>query len=606
MSTTGAPAASNQGASVWSGTELLLWGGTGQGNAVDGGRYNPVTDSWAGLSGVGEPTARTNESVVWTGSEMILWGGVSGSSTFLNSMARYSPSSDSWLAIGAPSPRIGHTAVWTGSEMIVWGGRGITSYLNNGSRYDPATDDWTATTLTGAPWVRRGHAAVWTGSEMVVWGGYYGDAFSTWFLNTGARYNPMTDTWVPTTTVDAPDARSTPAIWTGHEMIVWGGSAGTSYLNTGGRYDPVTDHWIPTSTIGAPSPRGSFGAGWTGREMLVWGGWADLPGRVYYGSGGRYDPSTDSWTATSMAGAPVPRGEFAMVWDGHEAIVWGGEDDVTYFLATGGRYDPSTDSWTATPTLGAPAARLGPASLWTGSEMIVWGGSGTGMVDLNSGGRYNPNADQWMSTSMIGAPSARSELTAVWTGREMLVWGGHNYSTGPTFDTGGRYCAATCAVPATWFQDDDGDGVGTTAVQQLACDQPFGFAATAGDCDDANAAAYPGAAEINDSLDNQCPGDPGYGVVDEISGMCGFTDPGDRGAFCWVPQSGAVSYDVDRSTSPSFSSGCTTSNTTASCWSPADDPAPGVAQFLIVRASAPHVGSWGQDSTGVERHPICP
>ena len=41
---------------------------------------------------------------------------------------------------------------------------------------------------------------------------------------------------------------------------------------------------------------------------------------------------------------------------------------------TGGRYNPSTDSWTATSTTNAPAARFVHTAVWTGSEMIVWGG----------------------------------------------------------------------------------------------------------------------------------------------------------------------------------------------------------------------------------------
>ena len=43
-------------------------------------------------------------------------------------------------------------------------------------------------------------------------------------------------------------------------------------------------------------------------------------------------------------------------------------------LNTGGRYNPGTDTWTATSTTNAPAARAFHTAVWTGSEMIVWGG----------------------------------------------------------------------------------------------------------------------------------------------------------------------------------------------------------------------------------------
>ena len=40
---------------------------------------------------------------------------------------------------------------------------------------DACTDDtWTATSSTNAPVARYNHTAVWTGSEMIVWGGYNG------------------------------------------------------------------------------------------------------------------------------------------------------------------------------------------------------------------------------------------------------------------------------------------------------------------------------------------------------------------------------------------------------------------------------------------------
>ena len=86
-------------------------------------------------------------------------------------------------------------------------------------------------------------------------------------------------------------------------------------------------------------------------------------------------------------------------------IVWGGSDGISY-LNTGGRYNPSTDSWTATSTTNAPAARYCHTAVWTGSEMIVWGGDGN-IGNLNTGGRYNPSTDSWTATSTTNAPAAR-------------------------------------------------------------------------------------------------------------------------------------------------------------------------------------------------------
>ena len=93
------------------------------------------------------------------------------------------------------------------------------------------------------------------------------------------------------------------------------------YVNTGGSYDPSTDTWASTSTAGAPSARDYHTAVWTGSEMVVWGG-SDLPAG-YLNTGGRYDPSTDTWASTSTAGAPAARQEHTAVWTGSEMVVWG-------------------------------------------------------------------------------------------------------------------------------------------------------------------------------------------------------------------------------------------------------------------------------------------
>src|ERR1035441_5577220 len=85
----------------------------------------------------------------------------------------------------APAGRYNHTAVWTGSEMIAWGGDSRSSsrtYYNDGMRYNPTANTWTALPTTGAPAARGYHTAVWTGNEMVIWGGY-----NVGYLNDGGR-----------------------------------------------------------------------------------------------------------------------------------------------------------------------------------------------------------------------------------------------------------------------------------------------------------------------------------------------------------------------------------------------------------------------------------
>src|SRR6266403_348402 len=433
-------------------------------------------DTWMGTRFTNIPAGRDSHTAVWTGSEMIVWGGYDGNA-WLNTGGRYNPITNSWTVTStnnAPTGRWLHTAVWTGSQMIVWGGAAEGPvYLNTGGRYNPTTDSWTPTSTTGVP-VRYSHTAVWTGSEMIVWGGLAG---SPNYLSTGkrccaqfaastptstrpttatasptpsptpsssgGRYNPITDTWTATSTTNAPDGRAYhTAVWTGSEMIVWGGlGVGLVYLNTGARYNPSTDRWTPTNV---PTASADHTAVWTGSEMIVWGG----TGNGFVNA--RYDPSTDSWTATSTTNAPDARTGHTAVWTGSQMIVWGGYNSSSFYLNSGGKYNPSTDSWTATSLFNAPTARQLHTAVWTGSQMIVWGGitppstptppphpspsptpsptpTGTPIptpTPPGTGGIYDPITDSWTATSTIVAPAGRQFHTAVWSGSQMIVWGG--------------------------------------------------------------------------------------------------------------------------------------------------------------------------------------
>ena len=121
---------------------MIIWGGVGAAPLADGGRYDPVSDSWAPVTSAGAPTARAYHTAVGTGVEMLVWGGSNAGFVNYSDGGRYSIITHAWTAmsnIGAPSLRHSHTATWTGSEMLIWGGVGTVS-LNDGKRYKPSND----------------------------------------------------------------------------------------------------------------------------------------------------------------------------------------------------------------------------------------------------------------------------------------------------------------------------------------------------------------------------------------------------------------------------------------------------------------------------------
>jgi ankyrin repeat protein/N-acetylneuraminic acid mutarotase len=343
----------------------------------------------------------------------------------------------------------GGNTIWTGTDMIEFGGEGMGTSFGDGALYSLAKDTWAALPQKGEPSSRSGHAMVWTGKEMIVWGGFGGVWGNDTIHDDGARYNPSSDTWKPMATKNAPSARlDFPAVWTGREMLLWGGFTDThsryqgyhadAHLNTGGRYDPSSDSWKTITATGAPSKRCCHTLVWTGKEAIVWGGGNDTKA---LNDGGRYNLSRDSWKPISADGAPSPRMGHVAFWTGKEMIAWGGttrETDTqgTYF-ENGARYNPQTDTWRPMSTLGAPKGRVIGTAVWTGTEMIVWGGANDAQAQegmagfdpnryLGTGARYNPATDTWTEMTLTGAPSPRVAPSGVWTGEGLLFFGGYN------------------------------------------------------------------------------------------------------------------------------------------------------------------------------------
>ncbi len=101
-------------------------------------------------------------------------------------------------------------------------------------------------------------------------------------------------------------------------------------------------------------------------------------------------------------------------------------------------------------------------------------------------------------------------------------------------------------LASTWYVDDDGDGFGDAARE--TCEDPgAGYVREGGDCDDADASAFPGAVEICDGADDDCDGEIDEEAEDAITwwedlDADGYGDPASETTGC-EPSTGAV-YDA--------------------------------------------------------------
>lgn len=332
-----------------------------------GSKYNPSNDTWTPIYDEDVLSPRQNYGVVWTGSEVIVFGGYYIQSVY-NSGGKYVPSTNTWETI-ADADIINRRAVpaffyWqTGDKAIAWGGENASGFvLGDGAIYDVSTDSWTLINESDPDKLstRSYFASAWDGSKMYIWGGYIEN--DPYYTNTGAIYDAQTDSWVSMTTTGAPSERAVvTGVWTGSKFIVWGGEDVDGLpLNTGGIYDPQTDSWTETDTTDpdTPSPRAYHYGKLIDTGMFIWGG--DDYVSQSLGDGAIYDPSTDTWSALPSENAPSPRALGGYDWNGRDLIIWGGNDTWTFpipYFKDGARYNSENNSFSPTSLNGAPNFR---------------------------------------------------------------------------------------------------------------------------------------------------------------------------------------------------------------------------------------------------------
>ncbi len=478
--TTGSPPSNRYlHAGVTDNRNMIIWGGfDGSVYKADGAWYNFLGNSWTALNTTGAPTLRA-PGYVWTGSKLLIMQGYNGTNALADSFRfdSFNGTSGTWTTAtttGAPAARYNQSIVWSGERAIEWGGQSGTTFYgasaNGGASYSPGTtllhpsrDVWATGTSAAAADTpaRLGQSAVWGGKYMLVFGGMGTAGTVVTGVNVGRRYDPVANSWTVMQATGIPAARKNhTAVWTGSEMIVWGGSNDTVALQDGGRYNPATDAWTATESVtNVPSVRenhravwgnsGPSSATWNGK-MFVYGG-ATFSGTAI-GDGKYYRPDNNSWTSLNTTNTPSARTNFGMWFDGHYVGVWGGNNGSAD-LNTGAALSADNGSaWVATNTTGAPTARTTQAT-WTGKYAVFFGEDsgkqtytfcgGTGITNTNRGARFYAGGGvlggQWFATSTTSMPTCRDQAAIAWSGSKLFVWGGEESGgthpvSGATYD----------------------------------------------------------------------------------------------------------------------------------------------------------------------------
>jgi hypothetical protein len=352
----------NQAAVVWTGRQLLVWGGmSGPPLRVydDGAAYDPATRRWTPLPRA--PEAQWLEGdhglAVWTGRELLVWGGI----TVPDPVGRpnigwpargvaYDPERRAWRRLPPPPADLSKSfhlwAVWSGRELLVGSveeageAGGVAA-----AAYDPAADRWRmlppSPGLTGGGRRLEARTAMWAGSRLLVWNflratprARNDETDASDRLDTRPAgidlwaYAPAAGRWsalpAPPEAVREVSANAG-MTWTGREVVIVGAreesvAGRRRFVTRAGRYDPDRADWAPFDP--PPRPRGAdlgrAGAvGWTGAALVEPGNavydpdagrWLRLPAEP----GGRATPPMTSGDATrallrlrSRAGDPT-------------------------------------------------------------------------------------------------------------------------------------------------------------------------------------------------------------------------------------------------------------------------------------------------------------
>ncbi len=260
----------------------------------------------------------------------------------------------------------------------------------------PIRDAWF---LDPGPLGPRGfHDVIWTGEEMIVWGGSDGDRLP--HLVEGAAFDPKTGEWRLLSQPPIEPEQATRAHWLGEEMLVMSSESIVAY-------DPASDGW----RIIGPGFRPAVDPGMTvssGGLVYTW-----TPGAIV-----ELDPGSGTWRELPRPGfGGYDRWAGNLVSTGDALFAIGLGEGV----CTGRRISRwAQDEWIALPVVSLATAELADCTYPTQTaaidgKLIVWGDHSTPAF------AYDSDTDTWSKIDSTTLSGTEGPLGPVDLGDRLLV-----------------------------------------------------------------------------------------------------------------------------------------------------------------------------------------
>jgi N-acetylneuraminic acid mutarotase len=286
---------------------------------------------------------------------------------------------------------------------------------------------------------------------VLVWGGFGETTLAGQSLNVpekgGASYNPVTRTWAKLPNGPLSDRRDPSAVWTGNQMIVFGGqNTADKTLLSGATYTPATKTWarmpvFPGTRLGGvPVATTSV---WNGKQFVVW---ATFEERRYIGNNtteisprkvmAEWTPGTSHWRELAEPLRIATVGATSM-WTGTRVVLVNGTDCLpgescapSFDYTPESSFLPRSGKWGELPQ-SIVLAGNGP-TLWTGQAILTLNlgaeiGGSKQNLSPGQGAAFDPARKRWISLPSAPIVGLLAP-TYIWTGNSFVVWGQGSHS----------------------------------------------------------------------------------------------------------------------------------------------------------------------------------